>query len=155
MIHEQCVVAHVLCFPPKEYLDAVKNFTMFDPLIRNVIVTSEDSSACSDFIAMLKRELPTLRIITNGEYVAFNQHSHQAADPAAMHAIIDRLDHAVKCEKRGSSSLSSSDVLAYSVGDVQQGTGSASKLEAYKEAVDNAEVVASALTSFHMHMRAR
>lgn len=94
------------CPPLEDYLDAVKNFTMFDPLIQNVVVTSEDSAAYSDFIAMLRRELPNLRIITN-------------------------------------------------VGDVQQGTGSASKLEAYNAFVDNADAIASALTSFHMHMRAR
>ena len=41
------------------------------------------------------------------------------------------------------------------VGDVQQGTGSGSKLEAYVEAASNADVVASALTSMHMHLRAR
>ncbi|KAL7483297.1 hypothetical protein ACHAW6_008951 [Cyclotella cf. meneghiniana] len=41
------------------------------------------------------------------------------------------------------------------VGDVQQGTGSASKLEAYKEGASNADVIASALTSMHMHLRAR
>eukprot|EP00956_Cyclotella_meneghiniana_P032612 scaffold90326_cov24-Cyclotella_meneghiniana.AAC.3 len=38
--------------------------------------------------------------------------------------------------------------------DVQQGTGSANKLESYKE-VKNADVIASALTSLHMHLRAR
>jgi len=94
------------CPPLEEYLDAVKNFTRFDPLISNIIVTSEDPTACSEFIAMLNKELPNLRVLTN-------------------------------------------------VGDVQQGTGSASKLEAYKDIVNNADVVASALTSFHMHLRAR
>jgi hypothetical protein len=39
--------------------------------------------------------------------------------------------------------------------DVQQGTGSASKLESYKSNVENEQVVASALTSLHMHLRAR
>jgi len=94
------------CPPLEEYLDAVKSFLRFDPLISNVIVTSEDSSACSEFLALLKKELPNLSVIMN-------------------------------------------------VGDVQQGTGSASKLEAYKDVVNNADVVASALTSFHMHLRAR
>ncbi|KAL3804481.1 hypothetical protein HJC23_002520 [Cyclotella cryptica] len=41
------------------------------------------------------------------------------------------------------------------VGDVQQGTGSASKLESYKEGASNADVIASALTSMHLHLRAR
>ena len=41
------------------------------------------------------------------------------------------------------------------VGDVQQGTGSGSKLESYVEGAGNADVVASALTSLHLHMRAR
>ena len=38
--------------------------------------------------------------------------------------------------------------------DVQQGTGSASQLESIKP-VENAHVIASALTSLHMHLRAR
>lgn len=41
------------------------------------------------------------------------------------------------------------------VGDVQQGTGSGSKLESYVEGAANANVVASALTSMHLHLRAR
>mmetsp|Transcript_17425 Transcript_17425/g.27364 ORF Transcript_17425/g.27364 Transcript_17425/m.27364 type:complete len:210 (-) Transcript_17425:74-703(-) len=94
------------CPPLEEYLDAVKTFVKFDPLIDSVIVTSEDPTVCPEFIALLKGELPNLRVLTN-------------------------------------------------VGDVQQGTGSASKLESYKDVVNNADVIASALTSFHMHLRAR
>lgn len=94
------------CPPLDEYLDAVRNFTYFDPQIENVIVTSEERSACDDFVKLLHKELPGLRVITN-------------------------------------------------VGDVQQGTGSASKLESYEVGTNNADVVASALTSFHMHLRAR
>ena len=45
--------------------------------------------------------------------------------------------------------------VVLNVGDVQQGTGSASKLEAYESGANNADVIASALTSFHMHLRAR
>jgi hypothetical protein len=41
------------------------------------------------------------------------------------------------------------------VGDVQQGTGSGSQLESYVEGAANANVVASALTSMHLHLRAR
>jgi len=94
------------CPPLEEYLDAVKQFIRLDPLISNVIITSEEKAACDEFVKLIKRDLPSLRVVLN-------------------------------------------------VGDVQQGTGSASKLEAYKESVHNADVVASALTSFHMHMRAR
>jgi len=94
------------CPPLEKYLDAVKTFIKFDPLIDSVIVTSEDPTVCPEFIALLKGELPNLRVLTN-------------------------------------------------VGDVQQGTGSASKLESYKDVVNNADVIASALTSFHMHLRAR
>jgi len=94
------------CPALEDYLDAVKNFTRFDPLIRNIIVTSEDKSACLEFVELVKKELPSLRVVLN-------------------------------------------------VGDVQQGTGSASKLEAYEDSVNNADVVASALTSFHMQMRSR
>mmetsp|Transcript_15024 Transcript_15024/g.32389 ORF Transcript_15024/g.32389 Transcript_15024/m.32389 type:complete len:108 (+) Transcript_15024:44-367(+) len=36
-----------------------------------------------------------------------------------------------------------------------QGTGSGSKLESYVEGAANANVVASALTSMHLHLRAR
>jgi hypothetical protein len=88
------------------YLNRVKQFLDFDPLIENVIVTSEDKSACDDFVVLLKKELPQLRVIQN-------------------------------------------------LGDVQQGTGSGSKLEAYVEAASNVDVIASALTSMHMHLRAR
>jgi hypothetical protein len=88
------------------YLDSVKNFLVFDPLIENVIVTSEDASACSEFITMLKNDdlCSSLRILQN-------------------------------------------------VGDTQQGTGSASQLE--KQGASNADVIASALTSLHLHLRAR
>jgi hypothetical protein len=88
------------------YLNGVKQFLDFDPLVENVIITSEDKAACDEFVVLMKNELPQLRIILN-------------------------------------------------VGDVQQGTGSGSKLEAYVEAASNADVVASALTSMHMHLRAR
>jgi hypothetical protein len=84
----------------------VKRFLEFDPAISNIIVTSEDSSATTEFIELVKSQLPQLRIITN-------------------------------------------------VGDVQQGTGSASKLESYKNNTSNSDVIASALTSMHMHLRAR
>mmetsp|Transcript_5308 Transcript_5308/g.9887 ORF Transcript_5308/g.9887 Transcript_5308/m.9887 type:complete len:455 (+) Transcript_5308:193-1557(+) len=94
------------CPPLEEYLKKVKEFLEFDPRIENVIVTSEDKSACEEFLEILNKELPSLRVIQN-------------------------------------------------IGDVQQGTGSGSKLEAYTEGSSNAQVVASALTSLHMHMRAR
>jgi len=88
------------------YLDGVKKFLEFDPLIENVIVTSEDKSACDKFLEMMKKDFPSLRVVLN-------------------------------------------------VGDVQQGTGSGSKLESYVEGAANANVVASALTSLHLHLRAR
>mmetsp|Transcript_32001 Transcript_32001/g.69130 ORF Transcript_32001/g.69130 Transcript_32001/m.69130 type:complete len:418 (+) Transcript_32001:160-1413(+) len=94
------------CPPLEKYLDGVRSFLDFDPLIQNVIVTSEDSKACDEFLGMVGRELPGLRVVRN-------------------------------------------------VGDVQQGTGSGSKLEAYVENSANANVVASALTSMHLHLRAR
>jgi len=94
------------CPPLDVYLNGVKKFLDFDPLVENVIVTSEDKAACDEFVVLMKKELPQLRIILN-------------------------------------------------VGDVQQGTGSGSKLETYVEAASNADVVASALTSMHMHLRAR
>ena len=94
------------CPPLNVYLDGVKQFLDFDPLVENVIVTSEDKAACDEFVVMMSKELPQLRIILN-------------------------------------------------VGDVQQGTGSGSKLEAYVEAASNKDVVASALASMHMHLRAR
>ena len=94
------------CPPLEEYLKGVRNFLQFDPHIDNVIVTSEDKSACDEFVELLKTELPSICVVLN-------------------------------------------------VGDVQQGTGSGSKLESYVEGAGNADVVASALTSLHLHMRAR
>ncbi len=94
------------CPSLETYLQSVKEFIKFDPLIDTIIITSEDNAACSEFIELVKKEIPSLRIVTN-------------------------------------------------VGDVQQGTGSASKLESYKEGASNADVIASALTSLHMHLRAR
>eukprot|EP00584_Thalassiosira_punctigera_P023602 CAMPEP_0172574408 /NCGR_PEP_ID=MMETSP1067-20121228/136689_1 /TAXON_ID=265564 ORGANISM="Thalassiosira punctigera, Strain Tpunct2005C2" /NCGR_SAMPLE_ID=MMETSP1067 /ASSEMBLY_ACC=CAM_ASM_000444 /LENGTH=461 /DNA_ID=CAMNT_0013367037 /DNA_START=152 /DNA_END=1537 /DNA_ORIENTATION=+ len=94
------------CPSLEKYMDGVKSFLEFDPLIENVIVTSEDSAACAEFLEMMRRELPRLRVIRN-------------------------------------------------VGDVQQGTGSGNKVEAYVEEAANANVVASALTSMHLHLRAR
>jgi hypothetical protein len=93
------------CPSLESYLAEVKRFTKFDPNINSIIVTSEDSSATTEFISMIQSEVPQLRIITNRD-------------------------------------------------DVQQGTGSASKLESYKS-VENSDVIASALTSLHMHLRAR
>ncbi len=97
------------CPPLQAYLDGLHQFMLFDPLIENVIVTSEDKSACDEFLDLLRRNYPdnnTLRVIVN-------------------------------------------------VGDVQQGTGSGSKLESYVEGADNADVIASALSSMHLHLRAR
>mmetsp|Transcript_29423 Transcript_29423/g.48276 ORF Transcript_29423/g.48276 Transcript_29423/m.48276 type:complete len:292 (-) Transcript_29423:61-936(-) len=94
------------CPPLSLYLEGVKKFISFDPLIENIIVTSEDKSACDEFLELMKKELPSLRVVLN-------------------------------------------------VGDVQQGTGSGSKLESYVEGAANANVVASALTSMHLHLRAR
>ena len=94
------------CPPLERYLEGVKSFVDFDPLVENVIVTSEDASACVEFVELLKRELPQLRVVLN-------------------------------------------------VGDTQQGTGSGTMLEAYREELDNSAVVASALTSIHLHLRAR
>lgn len=81
------------CHPLETYMDGVKSFLDFDPSIENVIVTSEDKGACDEFVRLLKKEFPTIRVIVN-------------------------------------------------VGDVQQGTGSGSKLENYKEGATNAAVVA-------------
>lgn len=94
------------CPSLRTYLDGVKRFIAFDPLIENVIVTSEDKSACDEFLVLMKKELPSLRVILN-------------------------------------------------LGDVQQGTGSGNKLESYVRGSDNSDVVASALTSMHLHLRAR
>ena len=94
------------CPPLQAYLDGLQKFMLFDPLIENVIVTSEDKSACDEFIDLLRAHYPTLRVIVN-------------------------------------------------VGDVQQGTGSGSKLESYVEGAANADVIASALSSMHLHLRAR
>ncbi|KAL7548611.1 hypothetical protein ACHAWF_011885 [Thalassiosira exigua] len=88
------------------YLEMVHKFVEFDPLIENVIVTSEEKSACDEFVRLLKDELPSLRVVLNE-------------------------------------------------GDVQQGTGSGNKLESYVGGAANARVVASALTSMHLHLRAR
>lgn len=81
------------CHPLETYLDGVKSLLQFDPLVENIIVTSEDRSACNQFIALLKNDLPMLRVIVN-------------------------------------------------VGDVQQGTGSGSRLESYSEGTSNADVIA-------------
>jgi hypothetical protein len=94
------------CPPVSMYLDGVRKFVDLDPLIENVIVTSEDKSACDEFVELLRKEMPSLRVVLN-------------------------------------------------VGDVQQGTGSGSKLESYVAGAHNADVVASALSSMHMHLRAR
>ncbi|KAL3791861.1 hypothetical protein ACHAW5_002912 [Stephanodiscus triporus] len=94
------------CPPLSLYLDGVRKFLEFDPHIENVIVTSEDKSACDEFLELLREEMPSLRAVLN-------------------------------------------------VGDAQQGTGSGSKLESYVEGVHNADVVASALTSMHLQLRAR
>merc|ERR1712157_350331 len=53
------------CPPIQEYVDAVRNFVRFDPLISHVIVTSEDQTACPDFIDLLKKYLPKLKVVTN------------------------------------------------------------------------------------------
>jgi hypothetical protein len=94
------------CPPLSSYLEGVKQFVNLDPLIENVIVTSEDKSACDEFLRMLREDMPNLRVVLN-------------------------------------------------VGDVQQGTGSGSMLESYVIGANNADVVASALTSMHMQLRAR
>ena len=51
------------CKPISAYLEGVQSFIKFDPFIKNVIVTSEDKSACDEFMDMLKNEFPALRII--------------------------------------------------------------------------------------------
>jgi hypothetical protein len=94
------------CPPLSLYLDGVRRFVNLDPWIENVIVTSEDRSACDEFLSMLREDMPNLRVILN-------------------------------------------------VGDVQQGTGSGSKLESYVTGAKNADVIASALASMHMQLRAR
>ena len=53
------------CQPLTRYLEGVRTFVEFDPSIENVIVTSEDKSACDEFIELLKKELPNLRVIVN------------------------------------------------------------------------------------------
>ncbi|KAL3822393.1 hypothetical protein ACHAXA_010871 [Cyclostephanos tholiformis] len=45
--------------------------------------------------------------------------------------------------------------VVLNVGDVQQGTGSGTRLESYVEGASNADVVTSALSSMHMQLRAR
>lgn len=90
---EGSAAGEMKCQPLTEYLKGVKNFLAFDPTIQNIIITSEDKAACDEFVEMIKKELPGLRIILN-------------------------------------------------VGDVQQGTGSGSKLENYAEGATNAAVVA-------------
>ena len=77
--------------PLSAYLDGVRRFVELDPLIENVIVTSEDGSARDEFLALLRDEMPSLRVV----------------------------------------------------------------LESYVEGARNADVVASALSSMHMHLRAR
>lgn len=94
------------CPPLTFYLEGLKKFLEFDPLIENVIVTSEDKSACEEFLQLVKSQLPRLRVVQN-------------------------------------------------VGDVQQGTGSGNQLETYTKGTANEQVVASALTSMHLHLRAR
>jgi hypothetical protein len=47
------------------YLGGVKKFIAFDPHIENVIVTSEDKSACDEFLVLMKKERPTLRVVLN------------------------------------------------------------------------------------------
>jgi hypothetical protein len=81
------------CHPIETYLDGVKRFLAFDPTIQNIIVTSEDKTACDELIGLVRREFPKLRIVVN-------------------------------------------------VGDVQQGTGSGTKLERYTEGATNADVIA-------------
>ena len=46
------------------------------------------------------------------------------------------------------------DIIMSPQGHTQQGTGSGSKLESYVVGAHNADVVASALSSVHMHLRA-
>jgi hypothetical protein len=53
------------CQSFETYLGAVKSFLAFDPMIQNVIVTSEDKKACDEFISLLKKELPQLRVVVN------------------------------------------------------------------------------------------
>ena len=53
------------CPSLEKYLDGVKSFLEFDPLIENVIVTSEDKAACQVFLQMMQRELPKLRVVQN------------------------------------------------------------------------------------------
>ena len=53
------------CQPLTMYLGGVKTFLEFDPSIENVIVTSEDKTACDEFIELLKEELPQLRVVVN------------------------------------------------------------------------------------------
>ena len=43
------------CKPISTYLEGVQTFVEFDPSITNVIVTSEDKSACDEFMDMLKK----------------------------------------------------------------------------------------------------
>ncbi|KAL7531851.1 hypothetical protein ACHAWF_003945 [Thalassiosira exigua] len=94
------------CPPLDKYMGGVRDFLNFDPLIENVIVTSEEKAACEEFVRLLHAEYPRLRVVLN-------------------------------------------------VGDIQQGTGSGNKLESYEEGSANRDVVASALTSMHLHLRAR
>ena len=53
------------CQPLTKYLEAIKTFLGFDSNIENVIVTLEDKLACDEFVELLKRELPKLRVVVN------------------------------------------------------------------------------------------
>ena len=55
----------MVCSSLDEYLGGVKSFVAFDPSIENVIVTSEDKAACGEFVEMLEKELPVLRVVVN------------------------------------------------------------------------------------------
>jgi hypothetical protein len=90
---EGSAAGEMACQSFETYLDSVKTFLAFDPTIQNIIVTSEDKTACDEFVELIHNQLPELRMVLN-------------------------------------------------VGDVQQGTGSGSRLEDYKEGATNADVVA-------------
>lgn len=47
------------------YIEDVRKFLEFDPLIENIIVTSEEKSACDEFLELVKEEFPSLRVVLN------------------------------------------------------------------------------------------
>ena len=80
----------MVCSSLDEYLGGVKSFVAFDPSIENVIVTSEDKAACGEFVEMLKKELPALRVVVNVGDV------QQGTGSGETHLLL-KLSHCCQC----------------------------------------------------------